>query len=86
MKIYDEAIRREVYEQGLAVIRRYDDSWWLSFLAERTIFDVPRIKAARDFLLEQAELAEVYKQALEEIASSNNEELSKIAKAALDSK
>ncbi|WP_442636546.1 hypothetical protein [Rossellomorea marisflavi] len=53
----------------LETIKRFDDSWWLSYLREKTVFDADTIKAHKEWLLEQAEQLERIKQL------SNAEEL-----------
>lgn len=39
----------------LETVKQYDDSWWLAYLKENTVFDTEQIKAHIDFLIEQAE-------------------------------
>jgi hypothetical protein len=39
--------------QTLEEIKRYDDSYWLRYLAENTIFDTENIKAQKDWLINQ---------------------------------
>lgn len=39
----------------LEKVKRYDDSWWLHYLKENTVFDAEGIKAHKDWLIEQAE-------------------------------
>ncbi|WP_422661632.1 hypothetical protein ACK8P5_26280 (plasmid) [Paenibacillus sp. EC2-1] len=41
--------------QDLETIKRYDDSFWLRYLAENTVFDTDNIKAQKDWLIEQVE-------------------------------
>lgn len=57
----------------LKTIKQYDDSWWLAFLRERSIFDVDNIKAQKEWLLEQAEKVERYEKVLKEIADCNED-------------
>lgn len=39
--------------QSLEEIKKYDDSYWLRYLAENTIFDTENIKAQKDWLINQ---------------------------------
>jgi CRISPR/Cas system CSM-associated protein Csm2 small subunit len=41
--------------QTLEEIKRYDDSYWLRYLAENTIFDTENIKAQKKWLIKQLE-------------------------------
>lgn len=38
-------------KQSLEEIKGYDDSYWLRYLAENTIFDTENIKAQKDWLI-----------------------------------
>lgn len=49
----------------LEEIKSYDDSYWLRYLAENTIFDTENIKAQKDWLINQLTAAK------EEIARIN---------------
>lgn len=42
-------------KQSLEEIKNYDDSYWLRYLAENTIFDTENIKAQKDWLINQLE-------------------------------
>lgn len=42
----------------LETIKRYDDSWWLEYLKQKTVFDTENIKAQKNWLIEQAEKAQ----------------------------
>jgi fructose/tagatose bisphosphate aldolase len=42
-------------KQNLEEIKSYDDSYWLRYLAENTIFDTENIKAQKDWLIKQLE-------------------------------
>lgn len=44
----------ETYEERLDLekVKRYDDSWWLHYLKENTVFDTEQIKAHKDYLME----------------------------------
>lgn len=52
-------------KQTLEEIKSYDDSYWLRYLAENTIFDTENIKAQKDWLINQLTAAK------EEIARIN---------------
>lgn len=43
----------------LQTIKRYDDSWWLSYLKQHTVFDTDHIKAQKDWLIKQAETLQI---------------------------
>lgn len=43
----------------LETIKRYDDSWWLSYLKQHTVFDTENIKAQKDWLIKQAETLQI---------------------------
>jgi hypothetical protein len=42
-------------KQNLEEIKSYNDSYWLRYLAENTIFDTENIKAQKDWLIKQLE-------------------------------
>jgi hypothetical protein len=42
-------------KQNIEEIKSYDDSYWLRYLAENTIFDTENIKAQKDWLIKQLE-------------------------------
>ncbi|MBT2759993.1 hypothetical protein [Paenibacillus sp. ISL-20] len=46
---------RDKQKQNLEEIKSYDDSYWLRYLAENTIFDTENIKAQKDWLIKQLE-------------------------------
>lgn len=56
---------------NIETIKAYDNSWWLKHLELTTVYDTKSIKAHFDWLVEQAEKAERYEQALKEIAWSD---------------
>lgn len=39
----------------LETIKRYDDSWWLRYLKDNTVFDADEIKAQKDWLISRVE-------------------------------
>lgn len=39
----------------LETIKRYDDSWWLRYLKDNTVFDADEIKAQKDWLINRVE-------------------------------
>ncbi|BBI32470.1 hypothetical protein [Cohnella abietis] len=43
------------HEKKLAEIKSYDDSWWLRYLEEKTIFDADNIKAHKQWLIEEVD-------------------------------
>ncbi|BBI32026.1 hypothetical protein [Cohnella abietis] len=42
-------------EKKLAEIKSYDDSWWLRYLEEKTVFDAENIKSQKVWLIEELE-------------------------------
>jgi|SRR5579875_664969 len=60
----------------LETVKSYDDNWWLSFLRERSIFDVDNIKRHKDWLIKTVE--EQQKE-IEQLNKENTELKKKIA-------
>ena len=50
-----EAVETKEEKWDLEKIKSYDDSWWLKYLEENTVFAAEQIKAQKEWLIEQAE-------------------------------
>jgi hypothetical protein len=68
-------------KQTLEEIKSYNDSYWLRYLAENTIFDTENIKAQKEWLIKQlevekarADVAEAREQKLREVIEEAMEE------------